>query len=925
MFEALYPYNDFENALAPGWTPEMVTPPVMEWCRGSMCGEVQRSSAIIAGDVYRGDKSPEYYGRFISGDWDSSAPYAYVTDIEPDAPYPWNTTIVPYQCVGCTTFFEGYLEHIETAANGDLLFLFDNGLMRMVDPAQCTGGGGGIPVSRPKQPFIEVPYHYRAFTNPPEISSANGELDTTLTVTQERHSAGLVSDAGPETVLEFNTRLYNGEFPGPTLRFKAGDVLKVKLVNNLDEPLVPYSGTDWNQYDKAQVTNLHTHGLHVSPKGNADNVWIEVEPQMEFDYLYEPHADHAPGLSYYHSHLHGSGYMQVQGGLYGALIVDLPDDPIYDELRNLPEQIVLLGLVNANGLDDSESYETLNLVSGSTFPGGLTHYYEDYQGYALVNGIFQPTMTFGMNETQHFRVTNTASEGFLLQIDGDCTIWELARDAIYLDEPIQVELVFLGPANRADLLVTCSSPGLFSMYTNTTYLAKEIKDSDAVKQTVLYIEVTAGIATPTYVPGITLPPRPAYLPDLRYTETMRIYRGQDISMDYGEKISGQKLECRGCISEVWKVGRAYEVNISTTGFHPLHMHINHFQIINWQYNGETPDTVLFREGEFRDTVPLISGLSVTVRFFLDTYTGAALSHCHVAHHADKGMMRMQYIADDDEIDFRNNVRVRSLYLDDPHPIEKRVISVWVSDDCTTGRPECTEDDEELYKNSFDENNNPMYTLPIIVGTYLYWTFDRGMARDEAGMFVELRATGAYTISGAWSAPFNPDPLYENTNFISELPVTVNSPGATTDWLTYEFFFRHQPSGDFDPQNLFAASLGFVLTDPLVAGQVEVRSIGFLREIELEDDIHYEIGQLPAHAPTPSPGEIGGVSPPNGDITERNTGDDVAVIAGTLVSLIVCAAIAATLFVRMRRRTSGQFYSGEAGGGESIAVGVKGRY
>ena len=54
---------------------------------------------------------------------------------------------------------------------------------------------------------------------------------------------------------------YNGTVPGPTLRLRPGDELGIRLVNSLDEP-----------------TNLHVHGLHVSPQANSDNVFVRSCP-----------------------------------------------------------------------------------------------------------------------------------------------------------------------------------------------------------------------------------------------------------------------------------------------------------------------------------------------------------------------------------------------------------------------------------------------------------------------------------------------------------------------------------------------------------------------------------------------------------------------------------------------------------------------
>ena len=61
--------------------------------------------------------------------------------------------------------------------------------------------------------------------------------------------------------------VYNGSFPGPTLVVDPGDRISLKLVNRLEDP-----------------TNLHTHGFHVSPEGNSDNVLLHIEPEETFDY-----------------------------------------------------------------------------------------------------------------------------------------------------------------------------------------------------------------------------------------------------------------------------------------------------------------------------------------------------------------------------------------------------------------------------------------------------------------------------------------------------------------------------------------------------------------------------------------------------------------------------------------------------------------
>ena len=74
-------------------------------------------------------------------------------------------------------------------------------------------------------------------------------------------------------------------------------------------------------------TNLHTHGLAVSPQGNGDNPFVSIEPQ-DFDYRFELPADHPPGVFWYHPHRHGTVADQLFGGLYGAVIVDSDQVPV---------------------------------------------------------------------------------------------------------------------------------------------------------------------------------------------------------------------------------------------------------------------------------------------------------------------------------------------------------------------------------------------------------------------------------------------------------------------------------------------------------------------------------------------------------------------------------------------------------------------
>ncbi len=127
----------------------------------------------------------------------------------------------------------------------------------------------------------------------------------------------------------------NDPFVSPTIEAIPGDTVRITLDNTL--PAGPQPG-DPGCMPGAQMpdiphcfngTNLHTHGLWVSPTGNSDNVLLSINPQTRFTYEYNIPSDHPSGTFWYHTHRHGSTALQVSSGMAGALIIrgDRPPSP----------------------------------------------------------------------------------------------------------------------------------------------------------------------------------------------------------------------------------------------------------------------------------------------------------------------------------------------------------------------------------------------------------------------------------------------------------------------------------------------------------------------------------------------------------------------------------------------------------------------
>jgi FtsP/CotA-like multicopper oxidase with cupredoxin domain len=109
-------------------------------------------------------------------------------------------------------------------------------------------------------------------------------------------------------------------FVGPTLTAKPGQTIRIGLNNRL-APEPGCKPRDINIPHCFNSTNLHSHGLWVSPAGNSDNVLIAIRPNVSFEYEYNIPATHPAGTFWYHPHLHGSTALQVSSGMAGALIV----------------------------------------------------------------------------------------------------------------------------------------------------------------------------------------------------------------------------------------------------------------------------------------------------------------------------------------------------------------------------------------------------------------------------------------------------------------------------------------------------------------------------------------------------------------------------------------------------------------------------
>jgi len=130
---------------------------------------------------------------------------------------------------------------------------------------------------------------------------------------------------------------YNEQIPGPTLRFRAGDMVRVYYTNHLDE-----------------ASTVHWHGLVVP--NSMDGVGLLTMPAIMpgETMVYEFQVPNTPGTFMYHAHM--NDLEQVSMGLSGAFIVDPRDggDGKYDQ-----DHIMLLNNINGHYLINGKEFPNI--------------------------------------------------------------------------------------------------------------------------------------------------------------------------------------------------------------------------------------------------------------------------------------------------------------------------------------------------------------------------------------------------------------------------------------------------------------------------------------------------------------------------------------------------------------------------------------
>ena len=439
------------------------------------------------------------------------------------------------------------------------------------------------------------PLIHDGFPEPPLRYSRNGALNTTL-----RASVSPVTINHHRVV----TMNYDGSFPGPALVLCDGDNLTIHLINDLPQP-----------------TNLHTHGFHVSPTANHDNVFLRINPGQRFTYQYHLPSDNPPGSYWYHPHLHMFVEGQIFAGMAGPIVVEGGLDRA-PSLRPFPQRWIFL--------------MSTQVKNGKTVPVGSS---AGPQTPIYVNGDLNPTLKIRPGQIQRWRIFNANADRIVVLRLAGQPFQVLAEDANTLVRARTVRELQIAPGSRRDVLVRGGQPGKYPL---KALPFEQFPGANNVKeggwrpnQTVLTVRSSGRVEDDRFPTGAL--PHPRDYVDLRgrhvdRRRTIVFSEMQTSPTNTNYLLNGQMFDPNR-IDVTMKLGSLEQWTLvnTNTEWHTFHIHVNDFQVVSVA-SKRVPYI------DYQDNVALPPKSKVVILMRPTDFTGKFVMHCHVTFHEDHGMM-----------------------------------------------------------------------------------------------------------------------------------------------------------------------------------------------------------------------------------------------------------------------------------------------
>jgi FtsP/CotA-like multicopper oxidase with cupredoxin domain len=465
-------------------------------------------------------------------------------------------------------------------------------------------------------------------------------------------------------------RSYNGKLTAPTLRVRAASEprqVRLDFRNGFQKSDMKAVGSDHHGLVDFNTTNLHTHGLHVSPgqssdpRFQSDNVLLTIPPKgvVPFRFDIDAGGTHPPGTFWYHAHVHGSTAIQVANGMAGALIIEGAVDQL-PGIREARERLFVFQQIPydyekvrplAEGEGCNEGTLSINEFAWAT-----------RAKRTLINGIPRPLIEVAPGSVERWRFIHAGvseqlkvsvykADGEGCQKLGDLVpdaMRQIAEDGITFPKKEQREHVLMAPGYRVDVMMKLAQEGTYCLLDGES---PKLDPSDTqtpnteAPKLLAVVRVDKSQGAPTGgMPSDEELARVALAPlDCNEDPTMPVQKvvfAQETDEKGNACSSFFNINCNQYNPDVPRnlvLGRTEEWKISSpraNNRHPFHIHVNAFTVCPGKVNGEVITTPRWKDTLYVAT----EDGTVRLRTKYEDFTGRFVLHCHLLQHEDQGMM-----------------------------------------------------------------------------------------------------------------------------------------------------------------------------------------------------------------------------------------------------------------------------------------------
>ncbi|MBO2445561.1 multicopper oxidase domain-containing protein [Actinomadura barringtoniae] len=390
---------------------------------------------------------------------------------------------------------------------------------------------------------------------------------------------------------------YEGLFPGPTIKARAGRRAIVKHKNEM-----------------AHETVVHLHGGHTAPEYDG-HPKDPIEPGETIDYKYE---NKQPATTlWYHDHTHMMEAEMVFRGLAGFYIIEDPAE-------------ASLGLPTGQ-------YDVPLMLRDSRFDdnGQIVFEMDDfrYRTTLLVNGKPQPYFKVAPRKYR-FRLLNGSNERYYtLSLSDGSPLVQIGSDGGLLAAPIPATSITFTPGERVDVVVD------FSRYADGTQIVLNTFDHNTTTPVMRFDVTGSAVRDVSRVPTRLRPMRRLGAADVNRDIVFKLDRTTGGFVINGKSFDMDRVDetVKRGDTEIWTVSNP---DTQPSVPHNIHLHGVHFQVLD--RNGQPVEG---HETGWKDTVAVPVGGQVRIKVRYQDYTGRYLFHCHLLDHSSMGMMAQLEVVD----------------------------------------------------------------------------------------------------------------------------------------------------------------------------------------------------------------------------------------------------------------------------------------